>query len=1037
MPTAAQETPLSWQPLGGPGGRITHLAAAPGGVELYAVSATVVHRRDDQTQWRETGGLFRSDALYRSADAGVTWQPLTNDLPPGEITALYADPATGDLWVAVQGSGDPLTRRAGLWRSRDRGDHWAPVALGRADLNIWRIGRGAGGRTLYLGATDAASAAVKYPSSLVLRSDDDGRAWTSFTALRYEQRPGSLLADLMPHPTISNTLFITTLGGELYVSADAGETWGLPGNPDNPPPPGWIGAARLAISPDQPDRLLLVRQPTGISPAPFLFERSADGGITWTPFPASGLEAGGAARALIALPGGVFLLNTGIATYRSTDDGATWQHLEGPLSSGDVAEFLVVPDGRRTGSLVLAATGYGIFASRDGGALWAPSGAGLPFNSSIAGLLTDGRLPERIFAIGDSQASWGLAWPPPVLRSADAGRTWTPAGRGLPAVDLQAWAVAPDDPNTLYLTAAEQFFRSSDGGLSWSAVHLAFGMHNVIAVASSAPDTIYLSGRPVLRSTDRGVTWVEAPVLLPGQARQVNDVTGLVIDPADARHLWAALAAAGVAESSDGGVTWQVTGLAGRSLRWLVGAAMAPQAEAATTPQAEAAPTPQAEMALTPQAEAAPTPQAEAAPTPQAEAAPTPPVAVMGASPALPWLYAGVPEDGIYRWDGAGWTPVSAGLPVSSTILALLADPRTPGVFWAARDGGGVYRSTDYGGVWVNVAADVGDNLAQALALDYSTSGGLLMGTATAGVWALRPPPPPSTAQPAAGAEGLRTGAGRCAACVDARIEIVWPHDGAAVKEAKLANIGLRLFQPRSLLPTSCGWTPKVTIWQAVDNAPAEPLGDARQRTVDGRPFPFWELNDVNVSQANDSAHKLYFMVRVAGTETATSVWAHAADPRTFFPNQDVPSGVATGIIEAVDARIQVVWPHDETGAGKAVSDGALVNVAVAFFKHGTRLSVPVGWQSAGITLYGAWNQEMSRPLAREAVMQTRQAGAITYSIWEFNNIPVGRALNPENRLYLWVMVDDVETYPTIWVHGADARTFFPVQDEPIQGCAP
>jgi hypothetical protein len=118
----------------------------------------------------------------------------------------------------------------------------------------------------------------------------------------------------------------------------------------------------------------------------------------------------------------------------------------------------------------------------------------------------------------------------------------------------------------------------------------------------------------------------------------------------------------------------------------------------------------------------------------------------------------------------------------------------------------------------------------------------------------------------------------------------------------------------------------------------------------------------------------------------------------------------------------------------------------VAFFKHGTRLSVPVGWQPAGLTLFGAWNWEVGRPLAREAVVQTRQAGAITYPIWEFDNIPVARAtvrLSAHgeawsgNELYLWVIVDGVETYPTIWAHGADARTFFPVKDEPVQGCVP
>jgi hypothetical protein len=296
-----------------------------------------------------------------------------------------------------------------------------------------------------------------------------------------------------------------------------------------------------------------------------------------------------------------------------------------------------------------------------------------------------------------------------------------------------------------------------------------------------------------------------------------------------------------------------------------------------------------------------------------------------------------------------------------------------------------------------------------------------LMGTATAGVWALRANPVPA----------------RAAEAVDARIEIVWPHNWASVSEAGLANIGLRLFRAGSLLQPACGWTPEVTVWRAVDSEPAEPLAKADQRTVDGHPFPYWELNDVDVSYANNPAHKLYFMTQTGEAATSTTVWAHAVDPRTYFPFPDVPSGITTGDIRTVDARIEIVWPHDDTGAARSVTEGSYANIAVALFEHGTRLSVPVGWQPAGLTLYGAWNHEIGGPLATAATMQERKAGAITYPVWEFTNVPVSRAGNIANKLYLWVLVDGIKTYPTVWAHGADARTFFPARDEPAQGCTP
>ena len=99
----AQESLPHWYPLAGPAGRISHLAAAPNG-DLYAVSVTGVNRRDDQTQWRETGNFIQSQALYRSKDGGATWQPATNDLPPGQFTALAVDDVRGDILVGLLGA---------------------------------------------------------------------------------------------------------------------------------------------------------------------------------------------------------------------------------------------------------------------------------------------------------------------------------------------------------------------------------------------------------------------------------------------------------------------------------------------------------------------------------------------------------------------------------------------------------------------------------------------------------------------------------------------------------------------------------------------------------------------------------------------------------------------------------------------------------------------------------------------------------------------------------------------------------------------
>ena len=556
---AAQDIAVNWQPLAGPTGRLVHLAAGPDGKTLYAVAAGGVHRGADETQWFDRFLFNYAEALYRSTDRGATWQPATNDLPPGTITALAVDPTTGDLLVGLVARGDTFTRRNGLWRSSDGGVNWDQVPLDRSDLIVRAVLRDAGGRTLYLGAITAG----KYPESYVYRYRD-GR-WEAFRALRYEERPGSLLVALLAWPSDPNRLYMLTAGGDVFVSADAGESWALSPLPDETAP--FAQPAVLALRPGLPASLLLVRQ--GAQNEPPAVCRSSDGALTWRRLAVQGLPANIQVYRLAGLPGGVYILSTSGGAYRSTDQGLTWVLLEGPLGSGVVTDFVLLPPQEaQEGTTVLAATGHGVFISRDNGALWQRHGTGLPFNSKIAALLTHPQRPELIFAVSDNRMADLKSAAPALWRSVDGGKSWGPAAQGLLDARITAWASHPGDPGTVYLASWEYFHRSTDAGASWQTSRLAFGRHSALAVAPSDPATLYLGGRPALRSADGGVTWQAIPVKAAGEAQQREDVIGLVVAPEDAAHVWAALSD-GVFESRDGGQSWQAAGLKGRGLLWL------------------------------------------------------------------------------------------------------------------------------------------------------------------------------------------------------------------------------------------------------------------------------------------------------------------------------------------------------------------------------------------------------------------------------------------------------------------------------------
>jgi hypothetical protein len=288
-------------------------------------------------------------------------------------------------------------------------------------------------------------------------------------------------------------------------------------------------------------------------------------------------------------------------------------------------------------------------------------------------------------------------------------------------------------------------------------------------------------------------------------------------------------------------------------------------------------------------------------------------------------------------------------------------------------------------------------------------------------------------------------GSGASPTAVEAKIEILWPHDRQGqqrpVDQAELANIGVYLFMPDGATPVPCQFNPVVRLWRAYNtsnaNQTAELLGTGQRQstTVEGKTFNQWLFNDIDVSMANDPFTKVFFYVTVDGVRTYNNIWSHGADARTYFPMQDIPSGIATGNAQngPVDARIEIVWPHDESGNSRVVSAADLANVGVDLYQFGTLRSVPMNWNPT-VKLYRALNNDIGQLVAtgRKTVV-TRPT--ITYPRWEFNDVDVSQARDPLSKVYFYVEVEGVTTYSNIWSHGADARTYFPNPDIPSASC--
>ncbi|PYR61512.1 MAG: hypothetical protein DMF91_09595 [Acidobacteria bacterium] len=183
-----------------------------------------------------------------------------------------------------------------------------------------------------------------------------------------------------------------------------------------------------------------------------------------------------------------------------------------------------------------------------------------------------------------------------VWKTVNAGRTWTPMFDAQPVASIGALAVAPSNPDIVYVGSGESTLRDSvgygngvyksiDAGKTWTHIGLDDTQHiGRVAIDPKNPDVVFVAAighfygphpeRGVYRSKDGGKTWQK--VLYKNDSVGAVDVA---IDPVDSQVIYASLwntrrppwyayapsngPGGGIYKSIDGGATWKplTTGL--------------------------------------------------------------------------------------------------------------------------------------------------------------------------------------------------------------------------------------------------------------------------------------------------------------------------------------------------------------------------------------------------------------------------------------------------------------------------------------------
>jgi photosystem II stability/assembly factor-like uncharacterized protein len=312
-------------------------------------------------------------------------------------------------------------------------------------------------------------------ASPALAADDADSAGERLLSWEATGPLGGDVRSLVIDPQDARRLYFGTIDGQIYTSADAGETWSRVAGFNRP----GLLIDNLIVDP-RDSKVLYVAAHRHKEAGGFF--KTTDGGRTWRE---SEQLKGDGIHSLTqsAKDPDLLLAGTNRGIWRSDDGGDRWVLLDTKATPGliNVESLAVDP---RNSDVIYAGTWYLPYKTTDGGKTWGITKTGIIDDSDIFAIEIDDSSPDHIIASACSG----------IYETRNAGGTWRKVN-GIPSQSRRTRSILqnPGRPDTIYAGTTEGFWMSTNGGTDWKVTtnRQSFEV-NAIAVHPSNPDLVYI-----------------------------------------------------------------------------------------------------------------------------------------------------------------------------------------------------------------------------------------------------------------------------------------------------------------------------------------------------------------------------------------------------------------------------------------------------------------------------------------------------------------------------------------------------------------